>query len=522
MRVCYISGSFIALEGDTFPVKDQIKKAGGRWKTPEKVWLVNHTAENMETVLQLGFVPRAGAPSVISSPASNISLGASAIISSPVSNIPLREEKNQNNLTGAYSTELEKIWGVTEFVSFVNDVIIKHLSFDFWIVGEISSLKSSNGHVYFDLVESAEQSQNYGKMQSAFAMSCILWAGKRKFLEQKNSTLPLEEGLKIKIKVHCEFRKEQARINVIVDDIDINYTLGDLTLTRQAIIKELRKRGLYDLNRNKQMPELPLRIALFTAANSRAATDFVSELKLSRFSFSVVLYDVNMQGQATSQNICSTFKRVMSEVDGNFDCIIVTRGGGSRLDLRWFDDLEIAKSICYSSIPVITAIGHTEDISIADEVAFLAEKTPTGAARYLNEFVNNTLDKYFSRAEIIGSKVQKRIQNEQNKLIQHENSLVTLIHRRIHSEKTKLDATFQSLNMLKAAIHKPLQRGFALLKLATGEILDAHKILQLKQNSDQEELNFLIELQDSMTNNELTLSVKLVDIKIKSLEQGEK
>ena len=130
MRVCYISGSFIALEGDTFPVKDQIKKAGGRWKTPEKVWLVNHTAENMETVLQLGFVPRAGAPSVISSPASNISLGASAIISSPVSNIPLREEKNQNNLTGAYSTELEKIWGVTEFVSFVNDVIIKHLSFD--------------------------------------------------------------------------------------------------------------------------------------------------------------------------------------------------------------------------------------------------------------------------------------------------------------------------------------------------------------------------------------------------------
>ncbi len=478
MRRSYtIEGTQCVLAGDTFPIKERIKALGFRWDGAGKRWIGPHTPETLVSLSHMDFV--------------------ALLKTSPVQ---LATEPSAPAEGAAQFGE--KTWNVREFVSFVAQVIQRELGGSYWVTGEISSLKQSNGHVYFDLAES-ENEVSVESSGKASALSCALWAGKRKLLAEKLGEFQLAEGLKIRVLIHCEFRRDQSRLSAVVDDIDMAFTLGSLALNRQAIVRELRKRGLYDRNKSTELSPVPHRIALITAGESRALSDFLDELKQSGIAFSVTFFDCHMQGENTSRDVCYALSLIAKSPANAFDCVVITRGGGSRLDLRWFDDLEICKAIAYSPIPVLTAIGHFDDVSIADEVAWCAEKTPTGAAGFFADRVSTALNELFLRVDSLSRRTAKRIHAERESLTRHELRLSESAKRRIATERQRLLGTEQTLALVRKSSDKTLERGYALMRDKLGRVLTASQFLASTPPRE-----FTLTLKDAKTGNLLEVDTE--------------
>ena len=436
-RIYYTCENKVMLCGDTFAIKEEIKKMGGKWDTVKKTWWILHNEFVIENILKLGF--------------------------------QFTEDKNSLTMLSHNSikTPLIEAMGVADFVLFIESVIKKNISSKYWICGEVSSFKASNGHLFFDLLDKENKDDHSLK---AASISCILWSSRRKTLEEKMTSILFQDGTKIKILVSCDFRKEGSKISAIIEDIDVQFTQGELALQRIAIVAELKKRGLYHKNKLLKLKDFPLNIALITANNSRAYSDFMDELKLSKLSFKVTLFDCNMQGEKTSENISNALQ-VISNQFQSFDCVIITRGGGSRLDLRWFDDFEISQQIALSKLPIISAVGHFEDISISDEVSFHSEKTPTAAARYLIDIISFSLNTFFSRLDKVTNLLLKRTSKEKQFLVSIEERLARSALRRIESEKKHLNSYTQILKVFKTSITQTLNRGYALVYDLKGNLV---------------------------------------------------
>ena len=436
----------IILSGDTFSIKDDIKKMGGKWDSNNKSWWLINTQIAVENILKLGF----------------------KLIDKDVT--PSQPKQNSSE------TSQNDTMSVSHFVLFIESIIKKNISGKYWINGEISSFKTSNGHIFFDLIDKEDKNESTLNSLKAASISCILWSGRRQFLEEKISKILFKDGTKIKILVSCDFRKEGSKISAIIDDIDLQFTQGELALQRINIVSELKKLGLYYKNKLLKLKNFTLNIALITADNSRAYSDFIDELKQSKLSFQISLFDCNMQGEKTSENVSKALHYISDQID-LFDCVVITRGGGSRLDLRWFDDLEIAKQIGLSKIPVITAVGHFDDISISDEVSFHSEKTPTAAARYLIDNIFNSLHIFFLRLEKVTHLLLKKTSAERQFLFSIEERLSRAAIRRLESEKRQLKGYSQILKVFQTSITQTLKRGYALVYDNSGNLLKGKDFL---------------------------------------------
>jgi exodeoxyribonuclease VII large subunit len=497
-RTASREGASLVLRGDTFPIKERLKEIGSRWDGVRRAWVLPFSATAVASLRQLGFHP-------------------------------LPDEETETQLQESAEQAPAKIWSVKELVTHMGVVIATHLGGSYWVCGEISSHKSSNGHQYFDLAE-AEEEVSIQTTRQATAIACVLWAGRRKMLLEKSGAFELTDGLKVKLLVHLEFRRDSSRLSAVVDDIDLSFTLGDMALNRQNLVRELRRRGLYDRNRGAFLPTFPLRVALVTAHKSRAFSDFFDEIRSSGFSFSVTLFDANMQGASTSTDIGWAMDEIARRED-EFDCVVITRGGGSRLDLRWFDDMEICKAIAYSTLPVITAIGHFEDVSVADEVAFIAEKTPTGAARFLANTSMQNLHSLFLRAEQTAHQALRRLTDEGGRLARFEQALTATVmrrtaeerarvnqgeiglkaavHRRLKAESNGLDALEQTLRLLRNAHERTLDRGFALLRSPQGKALSA-----IAFEGETPPAECVIVLRDSPRGRTIEITAEVIHIEI--------
>ncbi|MEY4066680.1 MAG: hypothetical protein RIR26_2888, partial [Pseudomonadota bacterium] len=177
-------GDLLKLSGDTFSIKEDLKRLGARFDGSQKCWFLSSEGVNWKSLEFLGFiVPQTQ---------------DGATEAAPIENKVTAETPDD--------TSGEAVWTVSKLTQYVEAVFRKSLAFDFWIVGEISSLKSSGGHVFFELIE-PEQERTLQTGRAA-SIPCCLWAGKFRSLQEKLVDFPLAEGIKIKLLVHCDFRKE--------------------------------------------------------------------------------------------------------------------------------------------------------------------------------------------------------------------------------------------------------------------------------------------------------------------------
>ncbi len=270
-------------------------------------------------------------------------------------------------------------YSVGELADAVNSVLRRQFGDGVWVRGEIQGYNEKNGHAYFRLVESGDERR--AVLDVSFFANVRM---RVRPLLQKHR-LRLGDGMKVRVFGVLDFYAANGRLSLKMTGIDPRYTLGEMALERDDVIRRLVASGLYDANKRHSVSAMPMRIGLITSENSAAWHDFMHQLMSSGHGFGIRVVDVRVQGEFAAEMVTAGI-RTLSRRD-DIDVIVVIRGGGSRTELAIFDAESIAVAIAQSPIPVFTGLGHEIDRSIADEVAHTAFKTPTACAVALIERV---------------------------------------------------------------------------------------------------------------------------------------
>jgi len=251
----------------------------------------------------------------------------------------------------------------------------------YWVAAEIGELKvnATSGHCYIELVEKADG----GAVPRARA-SAVIWRDRYALIEpyfRSTTGAALRAGIRVLVKVSVGYH-ELYGMSFRITDIEPSYTLGDLAARRRETIERLRREGVYDMNRQTDLPEAVQRLAVVSSAGAAGYQDFMNELSAGGYAYRVVLFAAVMQGLETEGSVIDALDRIASRMD-EFDAVVVIRGGGAQSDLAAFDSYRLASHVAQFPLPVLTGIGHDKDESVADVVAHTALKTPTAVAAFL-------------------------------------------------------------------------------------------------------------------------------------------
>jgi len=230
------------------------------------------------------------------------------------------------------------------------------------VLGEISNLKyHDSGHVYFSLKDQG------GKI------NCFLPAG-----IAETMTVILEDGMEIVAIGNVSVFERGGYYSLQIKAIEIS-GVGDLGAAFEALKKKLLKEGLFDASHKKPLPGFPTKIAIVTSQTGAAVSDMLKIITTRNNVVDILIVPVLVQGPSAAASIAEGIRDV-NRLFPEVDAMIVGRGGGSLEELWAFNEEEVARSIFTSKIPVISAVGHETDVTIADFVADVRAETPTAAA----------------------------------------------------------------------------------------------------------------------------------------------
>jgi exodeoxyribonuclease VII large subunit len=231
-----------------------------------------------------------------------------------------------------------------------------------WTGGMVSGVHlADSGHIYFFIVD------------GNFSIRCMLRENARGSI----SFTP-QNGMEVDVYGPVAVYEERASIEIDVQQMRL--IEGQVMTNFEPVMSRLKSMGLYPREK-KAIPANPRQIVLVTSRSSEAESDFRFHYGEAGGTAPVRLIDVRVEGEHAPREIADAITRINNNQLG--DVIVLTRGGGRRQALTVFDDFLVAEAICRSAIPIITAIGHIRDTTIADEVADMSKGTPTAAATYL-------------------------------------------------------------------------------------------------------------------------------------------
>lgn len=252
----------------------------------------------------------------------------------------------------------------------------------FWLVGEASGLSRAQGgragHWYFSLVDD----QAEGARRAS--VDVIMWRGtvSRLFGPRGRLRRDLDpaDGVVLRVLVKPNYYAPRGQVSFVIEDVDPEFTMGSLDRERREVLARLTADGSTERNGALPLEPVPLSLGLVTSEGSAAHHDVLETLEGAGIGFSIVFCDARTQGPDTTPSVRAALADLGRR---DLDAILLVRGGGSRLDLSWFDKEPVARAIAACPVPVLTGIGHEIDSSVADAVAHTAFKTPTAAAEFV-------------------------------------------------------------------------------------------------------------------------------------------
>lgn len=275
---------------------------------------------------------------------------------------------------------------LTELQLIIKDSLYMALPDFYWVIAEISEIKANvSGHCYLELIDKPGDENNIRARVKA-----VIWNNRYRFLKalfESSTGESLREGMKILVKTKVEYH-ELYGLSLVISDIDPAFTIGEMAVKRQMVIRKLEEEGVFSMNRELEFPIVPQRIAVISSGLAAGYGDFINHLAGNSFGyvFYTALFEAAMQGTETEAGVISSLDRIADNAN-LFDVVVIIRGGGSQTDLSWFDNYNIAYHVTQFPIPVLTGIGHEKDLSVTDMVAYQALKTPTATADYLIDCV---------------------------------------------------------------------------------------------------------------------------------------
>ncbi len=357
------------------------------------------------------------------------------------------------------------------------------------VTGEISGFTTAaSGHRYFTLKDESAQ------------IDCVMWASRTLSFRPKS-------GMQVVVQGRLTVYANRGKYQIDCDRMTAAGQ-GDLYLAFAALKEELTERGYFEPDRKRNIPALPLKIGVVTSPTGAVIQDILSTLNRRSPHCQIYLSPATVQGETAPEEIAAAIAALQST---DADVLIVGRGGGSIEDLWAFNTLSVADAIYHSRIPIISAVGHETDFTIADFVADLRAATPTAAAELVSQYDLDTLLQQIALWENrLNRSVQLEMQNYRQRLNLLSNSYAFQnFSDRLHDRAQRLDETERDMQKalvrhLRQATIKlasitahlqslhplsPLQRGFALLQvgdriLSNDESLSAFDKVEVMRRSE--------------------------------------
>ena len=296
-----------------------------------------------------------------------------------------------------------------------------------YLKGEISNFKNhTRGHLYFTLKDDTSR------------ISAVMFMNQAKYL----SFVP-EDGMNVLVEGRISAYPAQGSYQIYIEKMEVD-GIGALYIEFEKLKKKLASEGLFKDEYKKRIPKYPQKIGIITAPTGAAIRDIISTIKRRYPVCEVILFPSLVQGTDAALNIVSQIKKADSF---GLDTLIVGRGGGSIEDLWSFNEEIVARAIFECRTPIISAVGHEIDWTIADFVADLRAPTPTGAAEMAVPTIvdlNNMLDNYKIR---LNKNIKNMVNNKYISLRSLKNSFVLKNPMSLYELKEqKLDNCIESIN----------------------------------------------------------------------------
>lgn len=231
-----------------------------------------------------------------------------------------------------------------------------------YINGQLSNVRINNSHLYFSLKEDRD------------IIDCVIY-----YYEDKDIDFSVEIGKDVLVKGIVLFNNFSSRIVISVNEIK-EKGLSQKYLEFLQMKEEFRKKGYFDLENKKEIPELPQKIGLITSEEGAAIVDFLAVINQKPNDIHIFVSPVKVQGESSPLMVKKAIERLDKK---DLDLIVITRGGGSSEDLSSFNDNLVIDAAFLAKTPIISAIGHKIDQTLLDLVADLSLQTPTEAGSYV-------------------------------------------------------------------------------------------------------------------------------------------
>lgn len=277
-------------------------------------------------------------------------------------------------------SEDRQIFTLKQVVSSIRKTLEDRYQQAYWVKAEMHKLNLyPSGHAFPELVQ-----KEAGKIVAQITGS--IWKQQLHRINHQFMTVvkePLKEGTTLLLQVRISFH-ETFGLSLQITDIDPNYALGELQREREETLKKLHQEGILNKNQALAFPLLPQRIAIISADTSKGLSDFMKVLNNNawNYTFFTHLFPAYLQGDVAVSSIIHQLKNI-EKVKDHFDVIVIVRGGGGEVGLSCYNNYELCKAITNSSLPILTGIGHSTNMTVAELVAFRNAITPTELADFL-------------------------------------------------------------------------------------------------------------------------------------------
>lgn len=342
-----------------------------------------------------------------------------------------------------------QVYSVSEFVHGVNELLS---GIPACVQGEVSNFHiAQNRFVWFEL-----------KDESSY-VSCFLLSFQ---LDQ-----PLEDGMEIQVIGRPALFQKSGKFHLRVNKIQV-VGAGSLKRQYELLKAKLHKEGIFDVDRKRALPTFPQRIGLVTSADAAAYTDVLRILKNRWAGLEILHFPVNVQGSQAVSSVVQALQFINAKYSKQLDVVILTRGGGSMEDLQAFNDEAVVRAVFGLKVPIVAAIGHERDETLAELAADRRASTPSNAAEMI------VPDKRDVIAQLKTSVLRQyqALQTNHHLVTERISSDIVVLSQQMKRYRTNVDhlgALLHSYNPKQI-----LQRGYSITRTPAGTVITKAKQAQ--------------------------------------------
>ena len=388
------------------------------------------------------------------------------------------------------------VYALSEITKSLESVIAKNYNRAYYIKAEVLKLNyyPHSGHCYPELVE-----KENGKIKAQ--LRGVIWSTQFRSINERFVTItgePLKEDITILCLATVEFSAQHG-LGLHIQDIEPIYTLGEMARNKREVIEKLKKEEIFFLNKQKQLPLLPQRIAVISVETSKGYSDFMITLQQNswQYRFQCVLFPSILQGEKALVSMPYQLSQIANRQQ-EFDCVVIVRGGGGDVGMSCYDDYNLAAAVATFPLPIITGIGHSTNETVTDMVAFANKITPTEVAYFLLQQFHNfsvsieeckkklliSVKQQLQEKEFYFSKVRQQLlinigkyNHQKEKDIQYINQRIqNAVNQYLLTQKNELHQSQTKIELLHP--ENILKRGYSITLKNRKAIRNADEVIQ--------------------------------------------